>query len=544
MKVKEQVEKLLQALNTGLHEKESAMALAFLSAVAGESIFLLGAPGVAKSLIARRLKFAFQDGKAFEYLMNRFSTPDEIFGPVAISKLKEDKYERIVADYLPDATIVFLDEIWKAGPSIQNALLTVLNEKVYRNGAQEIKLPMKAILSASNELPAKEEGLEALWDRFLLRLKVEGIKDKKAFDQMIAGTADVYGDTVAKELKITEGQYEAWGKGIDKIEVPAHVFQVIQMIRSYVQEHNKNLGQETPALYVSDRRWRKVIRLLRTASFLNGRSAVDLMDCFLVMHCIWDEERQISVVERFVKEAVEKHGYKPSVNMLELEEMIKAFRKDVDVQTNIPKWVENLEPKVSRIQNEDYYSIKSLVGHLNYDQNRFIPCSVLEKANPQSFSSFHRHREDLGDKDPIQLKLSSNPNKVFIIDQSGKSLEVELDTVISKKEVIVSFVPHQAILEQWDRTSRTTQTNLANLNSQVEEFRAAHLSEMLTNIFVDPGMAAIVESNFLLFRQRLEALSLEINSIQAKYQPKTDTQTTKGLLGTKEPTSKKKTSNN
>ena len=184
--MKERINTLLESMSAGTFEREEIIALSLLGALSGESIFLLGLPGVGKSMIARRLKMAFKDSQGFEYLMSRFSTPDEIFGPVSISKLKdEDTYERIVDGYLPTADVVFLDEIWKAGPAIQNALLTVLNEKIYRNGKTDIGLPLKAVISASNELPAEDERLEAIWDRFLIRYVVKPIEERQAFLSLI-----------------------------------------------------------------------------------------------------------------------------------------------------------------------------------------------------------------------------------------------------------------------------------------------------------------------------------------------------------------------
>ena len=186
MEPDDQIKSLLKVLSQGVYEKEHIIAMSLLSAIAGESIFLLGPPGTAKSLVARRLKLAFMDGKAFEYLMSRFSTPDEIFGPVSISLLKnEDRYERVVEGFLPTATVVFLDEIWKAGPSIQNALLTAINERIFQNGRTTLKLPMKALIAASNELPAEGEGLEALWDRFLVRMVSNCIQSESVFYKMV-----------------------------------------------------------------------------------------------------------------------------------------------------------------------------------------------------------------------------------------------------------------------------------------------------------------------------------------------------------------------
>ena len=139
---------------------------------------------------------------------------------------------------------------------------------------------MKALISASNELSAKDQGLEALWDRFLVRLFVDGINDKGNFNKMISEKLNAYEDIIDISLKITKDDYETWNTEIDSIIVPENVFNVIYAIRIYIFEYNKKNENKENKIYISDRRWRKIIRLMRTSAFLNGRKEVDLMDFF------------------------------------------------------------------------------------------------------------------------------------------------------------------------------------------------------------------------------------------------------------------------
>ena len=328
---------LLGEMNRGIYEKETEISLSLLAALAGESIILLGPPGVAKSMVARQLKTAFKDAHSFEYLMSRFSTPDEIFGPVSIQKLKSsDTYERAVEGYLPTADVVFLDEIWKAGPAIQNTLLTVINEKLFRNGNKEMHLPLKLLVAASNELPAKGEGLEALWDRFVIRIESRPIKKESNFRAMLLdshvdfsgstgglGHADFANNADFSELKITGEEYAEWSENINQIGVKEEVLDVISVIRKSLRAVNVDEAAERRNIYVSDRRWKNIARLLRTSAFMQDREEVDCCDLLPIYHCLWQEPEERDAIRTIVIRAL----FAPLAE--KLVEMKNALAEDI-----------------------------------------------------------------------------------------------------------------------------------------------------------------------------------------------------------------------
>lgn len=305
--MKERFGKLLSQLNAGVYEKETEIALSLLAAVAGESVLLLGPPGVAKSMVARRIKAAFADARSFEYLMSRFSTPDEIFGPVSISRLKtSDVYERNLDGFMPTADIAFLDEIWKAGPSILNTLLTIINEKTYRNGNEEIKVPLKLLIGASNELPADGEGLEALWDRFLVRMVTGCMKNEENFYRLLQDDADEMATPeIDSSLLIKADEYLDWQRQIGKIPVDADVLKSITYIRQNINtltltDDAAEGASRVHHIYVSDRRWKHIVRLLRASAFIHGRDCVKVADMMPLVNCLWNEPDEIPYLRPIV----------------------------------------------------------------------------------------------------------------------------------------------------------------------------------------------------------------------------------------------------
>lgn len=315
-KTRQQVVNVITKVSRDLAEREDVLKLAFLCAMAGESIFMLGPPGIAKSLVSRKIADIFRESNTFEVLMNRYSTPDEIFGPIDIISLKEGKYVRKTEGYLPSAEIGFLDEIWKASSSIQNALLMIINEKIFINDGKPVRVPLALLIAASNELPERNKGLEALWDRFIIRVDMKPIQAEDKLLKLIDNPVNILDQQeLTEDDKFNLSYLQQVAKNTYHVEIPKNVKKFISLLRKKINEFNNKVREtnqnpnDFDLIYVSDRKWKKIGSLLRTSAYLNGRMYVDVTDCFILENVIWNNTTQIPGIQKMINDTAASIEY-------------------------------------------------------------------------------------------------------------------------------------------------------------------------------------------------------------------------------------------
>lgn len=335
-------------MQQGLVERGEPVKLALLAALAGEHMLLLGPPGTAKSELARRLKGVFDGGHYFERLLTKFSVPEELFGPLSIKALEQDEYKRLTEYYLPSASIAFLDEIFKANSAILNALLTLLNEREFDNGAQRFKTPLIAVIGASNELPEGDE-LDALYDRFLIRYQVEGVSDG-GFGQLIQ-LDDLVHNELSADLKLTRDEILSIQTSAQQLSLDDEVVHLLKLLRGYLRE--QGLG-------VSDRRWRKVIKLLKMAAYTDGRNTVTVWDCWLLQHCLWDTPgKRNTLVEWY-----ERHlGTDAVLNPERLQRLSNTWAETLKQEREA---VHHLKDSEGRLLYLDFNGVITIDSHRQY----------------------------------------------------------------------------------------------------------------------------------------------------------------------------------
>ncbi len=316
---------LLQQLTNGIHERDQIMAVSLLGAIAGHNTFLFGPPGTAKSLISRRLACAFENPQYFEYLMNRFSTPEEVFGPVSIKALKEDRYIRKIEGYLPTADFAFLDEIWKSSPAILNNLLTIINEHIFKNGDERFNVPLKALIAASNEIPPENQGLEALYDRFIIRLLVPPIEQEENFNRLLDSKPSSDKPEISENLQISYHELAKWREQLHKVKLSTDTLLIIKYIREELAAQFDKLG-----VYVSDRRWQRAAVLLKASAFCNGRKETNHSDVVLLKYCLWTTPDNRDSVEQIVMNAIKSCGFDTGIDLAGLDREKESLDKEIN----------------------------------------------------------------------------------------------------------------------------------------------------------------------------------------------------------------------
>lgn len=288
--------RVAETLDSQFLGKSEVIRLLLIAVVAREHAVLIGPPGTAKSALIRTLAELIH-ARYFEYLLTRFTEPNEIFGPVDIAAFRDGHYRRKTEGMLPESEVVFLDEVFKANSAILNALLSLLNERRYTSGAQVIECPLISAFGASNEVPS-DESLSAMFDRFLLRIRSDNLdayhfnellqlgvqhevkKLRRTKPQPLLSAADIHNMTedLARRLSFSEAFLSSY-KGL--------IFQI-----------------RAEGITISDRRVVKMLKLFAASAYIDGRSEADTSDLFVLKH-IWNAEDQAPILEQIVQPALE-----------------------------------------------------------------------------------------------------------------------------------------------------------------------------------------------------------------------------------------------
>ena len=270
---------LARALQERFLGKDEVIRLLIVAAIAGEHAVLIGPPGTAKSALIRTFARLIH-ANYFEYLLTRFTEPNEIFGPVDISAFREGRYERRTEGMLPAAEIVFLDEVFKSNSAILNALLTLLNERRYTSGGHVLKCPLLSAFGASNEVPG-DETLTAIYDRFLLRIRSDNLDAYHFQDLLQKGLEH-------EILQITDAPVQPLVAARELAELQRGLLQRTRFSEEFFSQYKGIVFQiRAEGVSLSDRRVVKMLKLFAASANMDGRAQPDAGDLFVLKH-VWN----------------------------------------------------------------------------------------------------------------------------------------------------------------------------------------------------------------------------------------------------------------
>src|SRR5512132_199181 len=286
MTPQEKLKKIREELRQRFLERGDLIDGALAALLSSHHVLIVGPPGTAKSMLADELCRRIEGANYFQWLLTRFTTPEEIFGAVSLKALEQDDYRRVTDHKLPQAHIAFLDEIFKANSSILNAILTLINERLFHNGKEVTPVPLLTLFGASNELPEEEE-LTALYDRFLVRFVVNYIAEDFRFLRML----ESHGQETRTSLTLRE--LRELQEQTREVAIPSHVYRSIADIRRELNKKN---------IQASDRRYRQCLALLQAYAYIEGEAEVYEKHLFFLEHVLWRDPADHEQVRNTIRE--------------------------------------------------------------------------------------------------------------------------------------------------------------------------------------------------------------------------------------------------
>ena len=296
---------LARSLEERFLGKNEVIRLLLVAAIAGEHAVLSGPPGTAYSALIRTFPRMIH-AHYFEYLLTRFTEPNEIFGPVDISAFREGRYERRIEGMLPEAEIVFLDEVFKSNSAILNALLTLLNERRYTSGGRVTRCPLISAFGASNEVPG-DETLTAIYDRFILRIRNDNL-DAYHFQDLLQKGLALEGSNASQGYDVVENaSLHALVTASELAELQRGLLQRTRFDQAFFSLYKGVAFQiRAEGVSLSDRRVVKLLKLFAASAYLDGRAQPDAGDLFVLKH-VWNSEDQAPILDGIVTPVLEAH---------------------------------------------------------------------------------------------------------------------------------------------------------------------------------------------------------------------------------------------
>ncbi|GGA56085.1 hypothetical protein GCM10007416_31570 [Kroppenstedtia guangzhouensis] len=329
------------ALNAKFYEREKEVEALLIALLARQHLLLIGPAGTAKSALSAELAQIVQGTNYFQWLLTRFSTPEELFGPLSLKELEQGVYKRNTTGKMPEAHLIFLDEIFKSNSAILNSLLTLINERLYYNNGSPVQTPVMTIVGSSNEYPEEGEGLEALFDRFLLRFEVDYIGDDQNFISMLKGAGQ--GQTMPS---ITLDELRQFQFFADMVDIPEDVYQTLATIRRELRDEG---------IRPSDRRFRQSLGLLQAKALIEQRQTVEVKDILILSNALWetaDEKEQVlQIVKANAQDRVTSELERIEAEFMEIAASVKESGGSTDAGIEAVQKMNALEISLNRLYN-------------------------------------------------------------------------------------------------------------------------------------------------------------------------------------------------